>query len=79
MWSYQKLNTVGKLASQDSTYEDGFRYYGAGNAVDGIYIPSNIPSLTHTLGTDNPWWRVDLNGTYCVWAVNVLIRSGQML
>jgi len=48
----------------------------ASNAVDGIYDvdqPDRV-SMAHSHFELRPWWRVDLFGTHCVWAVNILNR-----
>ena len=48
---------------------------------DGIYRPPGdfsayeMASLVHTLEEDNPWWMVDLEGVYCIWAVRILNRG----
>ena len=47
-----------KTATQSSTYSDGARSYGPGEAVDGIFKHSE--GIAHTTATDNPWWKVDL-------------------
>ena len=53
--------------------------YDANNAVDGIYLPPDgheAVSLAHSDSKDNsPWWMVDLEHVYCVWAVNILNRA----
>ena len=48
---------------------------------DGIYQPpgntieDEMISLVHTEKEDNPWWMVDLEGVYCIWAVRILNRG----
>ena len=71
---------LGKQALLSSTYtnpEGGF--HKASNAIDGVYRPqANVPewsSIAHSKTEDNPWWRVDLFGVRCIWAVNILNRG----
>ena len=51
-------------------------------ANDGVYLtPTNTTfaetaSLAHTNTEVNPWWMVDLEDVYCVWAVRILNRAG---
>ena len=48
---------------------------------DGIYRPpgntviEEVISLAHTEEEDNPWWMVDLEDVYCIWAVRILNRG----
>ena len=47
---------------------------------DGIYNPGSLTSeevvsLAHTDKENNPWWMVDLEGVYCIWAVRILNRG----
>jgi len=50
--------------------------HSAFNAVDGIYNERDDQfSLVNNQQELRPWWRVDLVGTYCVWAINILNRS----
>ena len=47
---------------------------------DGIYNPGSLASeevvsLVHTEKENNPWWMVDLEGVYCIWAVRILNRG----
>ena len=44
-------------------------------AVDGIYATESGDSLAHSENEVNPWWRVDLGGAHCIWAINVLNRG----
>lgn len=72
--------TEGKPSSMPSTHtNDDVPYtYEAGKANDGIYLPSGHEqdSLAHTTASEEePWWRVDLEQTHCVWAVRVLNRA----
>jgi len=50
--------------------------HSASCAVDGVYegADSDIFSMAHSQQELRPWWRVDLAGTHCVWAVNILNR-----
>ena len=64
-----------KSAILSSTYDV---QTAGGNAVDGVYIP-NLPlvedhNMAHSEMETNPWWRVDLQGIYCIIAVNILNR-----
>ena len=51
-------------------------------ANDGVYLTSTnttfaeTASLAHTKTEVNPWWMVDLEDVYCVWAVKILNRAG---
>ena len=51
-------------------------------ANDGVYETdtttwkTEVASLAHTLDEVNPWWMVDLQDVYCVWALRILNRSG---
>ena len=63
------------------TYE-GIRYpLTAALGNDGIYDPldslakEELTSLVNTLQEDNPWWMVDLERVYCIWAVRILNRG----
>lgn len=63
-----------------SIFADGStNTYEAGKAVDGIYLPrpvSELGSIAHAEQDDRkPWWRVNLEQVYCIWAVNVLNRA----
>ena len=72
---------VGKPATQITTHTDEEIYtYGAGKAVDGIYLPTvhEYSSVSVTTEVTNPWWRVDLGQVHCVWGVNILNRAGKM-
>ena len=65
---------TGKPAELSDTKSD----YNADKAVDGIYEPpsgSELSSLAHSNTGNRPWWRVDLQNIYCVFAVNILNRS----
>ena len=48
---------------------------------DGIYRPPGNSStflmvpLAHTEEEDNPWWMVDIEGVYCICAVNIQRRN----
>ena len=44
---------------------------------DGIYQPQTdeMSSLVHTMKERDPWWMVDLEGVYCIWAVRILNRG----
>ena len=44
-------------------------------AVDGIYATESGDSLAHSDWEENPWWRVDLGGVHCIWAIEVLNRG----
>ena len=44
-------------------------------AVDGIYAIESEESLAHSDWEENPWWRVDLGGVHCIWAIEVLNRG----
>ena len=44
-------------------------------AVDGIYATESVDSIAQSNSEENPWWRVDLGGLHCVWAVEVLNRG----
>ncbi len=66
-WSQAALINValGKPASQSTTL-GGFV---AGNAVDG-----NLNNFTHTVGNANdanPWWQVNLGGSYLIQGITV--------
>ena len=68
---------AGKPASMSSVNYDT----KAAFANDGIYRPpgnkviDEIVSLAHTLNENNPWWMVDLEHAYCIWAVRILNRG----
>jgi len=68
---------IGKPAKLSSMYvlSSGIEH-AASNAVDGVYDENNPDrfSLVSSHFEHRPWWRVDLVGTHCVWAVNILNR-----
>ena len=74
---------AGKPASMSSVYTVESTNYDlkAAFANDGIYRPpgnrviDDIVSLAHTLSEKNPWWMVDLERAYCIWAVRILNRG----
>jgi uncharacterized cupin superfamily protein len=49
---------LGKPARMSSQYSES---YAAANGVDG-----NLGSMFHTQGEKNPWWQVDLQGSYAL-------------
>ena len=60
----------------------GIKYHlTAAFANDGIYYPldnsakEELVSLAHTEKENNPWWMVNLEGVYCIWAVRILNRG----
>ena len=62
-----------------SVYPDYMEFtFEADKAVDGIYQAKDLhdySSTASTAGTENsPWWRVNLQTNYCIWAVNILNR-----
>ena len=69
-----------------SVYVDMFlgQIHHASHANDGIYRPTDKSeageklSIAHTSYQSQPWWRVDLEKIYCVWAVNILNRGDGM-
>lgn len=63
--------SLGKPAQQLSA---PFAKHSAGKAVDGIYVPTGHYHSSMSAGrtVSKPWWRVDLEAFYCVWAVKVL-------
>ena len=77
------INITGKPTTQSSTFIDASpQTYGSEKAVDGIYLPSELSiyetaSLAYTLQSRNPWWRVDLEQSHCISAVNILNRAGK--
>ena len=74
---------AGRPASMSSVYTvESINYdLKAAFANDGIYFPpgnsviDEIVSLAHTLNENNPWWMVDLEHVYCIWAVRILNRG----
>ena len=53
---------LGRRTSQSSTGYGGFASRAVDGDTDGVY--GNL-SITHTAPDDaNPWWRVDLDGTF---------------
>jgi len=71
------MTLIEKAAKLSSMYvsRSGIEHVAA-YAVDGIYDvdqPDRV-SMAHSQFELRPWWRVDLVGTHCVWAVNVLNR-----
>ena len=73
----------GKPAGMSSVYTLKKTAYDlkAAYANDGIYRPpgdldgDKKGSLAHTLHENNPWWIVDLQSVYCIWAVRILNRG----
>jgi len=54
--------------------------FDAHNANDGYYLPTqhdidNLLKMAVTAVNDNPYWRVDLLDTHCIWAVRMLNRA----
>ena len=74
---------AGKPASMSSVFILSGPPYDliAAFANDGIYRPSvdlgvdEMTSLAHTINENNPWWMVDLERAYCIWAVRILNRG----
>ena len=74
---------AGKPASMSSVFILSGPPYDliAAFANDGIYRPSvdlgvdEMTSLAHSLNENNPWWMVDLERAYCIWAVGILNRG----
>jgi len=50
----------------------------ASYANDGYYS-FMLPFAAQTQYQVNPWWRVNLEHVYCVWAVNILNAGGGRL
>ena len=73
---------LGKPATLSSIYpnpEGGL--YTADHAVDGIHSPPadhERLSIAHTKEEDKPWLRVNLEESYCIWAVRVLNRKSKL-
>ena len=71
---------LGKPASASSIHPYTLNSHAldASKLVDGIYVPEEndkFQSMCHTHLDDHaPWWRVDLQHVYCIWAVNILNR-----
>ena len=74
------LYFLGKPATASSKYNEPVESHtlDASKLVDGIYVPDEsdqFQSMGHTAENDHaPWWRVDLQRVYCIWAVNILNR-----
>lgn len=76
---------LGKPASQSSLYSTG----NAANAVDGDtngsfnFQDSDKNSVTSTASEKQPWWQVDLKGTYFIKEIRIYKRldgySGRLL
>jgi len=54
--------------------------FDAHNANDGYYLPTqydidNLVKMAITADSNNPYWRVDLLATHCIWAVRMLNRA----
>jgi len=62
----------GKPASQSSNY-NAANQYPASMGVDGSTITS---SFNHTGPESQPWWQVDLGGTYHVTSIEITNRTG---
>ncbi|XP_078670967.1 uncharacterized protein LOC144911067 isoform X2 [Branchiostoma floridae x Branchiostoma belcheri] len=71
---------IGKTATQSSTHNS---LWLAPNAVDGYKgSDANVPKCTHTQDQSEPWWKVDLGGSYVIVRVRLLNRvdvAGQRL
>ena len=64
---------LGKQAAMSSVYRSST---GPSKATDGIYVPEDgVQSLADSDWEENPWWRVDLGGVHCIWAIEVLNRG----
>ncbi|GAB4202432.1 MAG: hypothetical protein OHK0022_25620 [Roseiflexaceae bacterium] len=62
----------GKTASQVSTFSDA----RASRAVDGyVYGAYGAGSVTHTTGSAQEWWQVDLGGVYPIDTIDVWNRT----
>lgn len=60
-----------KPASGSSLYRNHMWF--PNDANDGIYGSS----FFHSGLQYQPWWRVNLEKVYCVWAMNILNRAGK--
>ncbi|CAL8236017.1 unnamed protein product [Boreogadus saida] len=58
-------------AVQSSTFPG----WSAGRAVDGSCSPDGHLSCTHTDTTDNPWWRLQLDGVHRVSVIEITNRN----
>ena len=57
----QSNHAVGKKATQSSTFQTGSADKAIDDNTDGNWSSG---SVTHTLEEMNPWWQVDLGGTF---------------
>lgn len=68
-----------KPASLSSVYHDSLGGFHTANfAVDGIHLPpaeNEKLSIAHTGYEENPWLRVNLEKSHCIWAVRILNRE----
>ena len=58
-------------AVQSSTYSSG----SAGRAIDQSCVPLWGHSCTQTYQTDNPWWRLQLDGVHRVSVIEITNRN----
>ena len=58
-------------AVQSSTYSSG----SAGRAIDQSCVPLWGHSCTHNYQTDNPWWRLQLDGVHRVSVIEITNRN----
>lgn len=80
-----KNYALGKPATQSSTYTSG----AASNAVDGNtdghfnFQNATLNSVTSTSSQLNPWWQVDLEGSFLIREIKIYKRldgySGRLL
>lgn len=68
----------GKVATQSSTATD-YPYLVASRAVDGYtdgyYASNNTFTITHTNNEVQPWWQVDLEGSYNIGSIALYNRT----
>ena len=73
---------TGKNVTMSSTYDASATISFAGSkAVDGVYDvwpDGQIESYSIAITANEdltPWWRVNLEMSYCIWGLNILNRS----
>ena len=68
-----------KVATQSKTYtatEGDVPQYVAGNAVDrDITTCTRTEQIGLTSRDQTVWWRVDLDGVYNIYSVNILFKN----
>eukprot|EP00554_Chaetoceros_debilis_P003566 CAMPEP_0194095938 /NCGR_PEP_ID=MMETSP0149-20130528/57086_1 /TAXON_ID=122233 /ORGANISM="Chaetoceros debilis, Strain MM31A-1" /LENGTH=611 /DNA_ID=CAMNT_0038781899 /DNA_START=196 /DNA_END=2028 /DNA_ORIENTATION=+ len=67
----------GAIASQSSTGAGGVAQRAIDGNTSGIYVEGSVTHTAYTSdgGTSNPYWKLDLNGEYCIMRVKVWNRA----